>query len=470
LASLQIFRSYLKTPFLFLLVIEATVAFAMAYSANFIRFYVGIRNSEQALNFDGLLSSALIISLVTSICILSTGLYIGKIREGIAGVFIRIGLSLVMSSAVVGFIFYLLPELSLGRGVLAITYIQIFFVIGTIRVVFFELVDTSTFKSRVLVFGAGSEAAYIDRMLRRKSDRRGFQIMGYVLLDGQECNISQNKLINIDSNLFSYVIENQINEIVITSSESRKELKFDELLECKLNGVKMLDLVSFFEREAGQIRIDIVSPEWFVTSDGFKQSGFRDLFKRAFDMLVSMAIFVGTLPIQLLVVSAILIEDGFGAPIIYRQLRTGAYGKNFEVYKFRSMTSDAEKSGTAIWASKGDTRVTRIGGFLRKYRLDELPQTINVMKGQMSFVGPRPERPEFVQELATQIPYYNERHLVKPGLTGWAQLNYPYGSSTQDAFQKQLYDMYYVKNHNLFLDCLIILQTVEVVLFGKGSR
>jgi len=468
LASFQIFRSYLKTPFLFLLIIEAGVAFATVYSANFIRFYAA--GLDLSIVFDDLLGGAIVVSLATSMCILSTGLYVGKLREGMAGVLIRIALSLVMSSAVVGLIFYLFPDLSLWRGVLAIAYIQSFFIIGTIRAVFFELVDTSTFKSKVLVYGAGSEAAYIDRMLRRKSDRRGFQIVGYVLLEGQECEIDRNKLISIDSSLLEYVIENQINEVVITSSHTRKHLKLEELVECKLNGVRLLDMVSFFEREAGQIRIDIVSPEWFVTSDGFMQSSFRDFFKRAFDLLVSSIILIVTLPIQLMVIAAILIEDGWGASIIYRQRRTGTHGKSFNVYKYRSMSSDAEKSGKAIWACKGDSRVTRIGNFLRKYRLDELPQTINVIKGDMSFVGPRPERPEFVEELAAEIPYYKERHIVKPGLTGWAQLNYPYGSSVQDAYQKQIYDMYYVKNHSLFLDCLIILQTVEVVIFGKGGR
>ena len=465
---MQIFRSHLKTPFLFLLIIEAGVVFAMVYSANFIRFYTNGQDSSLA--FHDLQASAMVISLVTSICILSTGLYVGKLREGMSGVLIRIALSLVMSSVVVVIVFYLVPGIALGRGVLAIAYIQAFFIIGTIRVVFFELVDTSTFKSKVLVYGAGSEASYLDRVLRRKSDRRGFEIVGYVLLDGEECEIGRNKLVSIDSNLFDYVNEHQIDEVVITSNGTRKTPKLDELLECKLNGVNLLDMVSFFEREAGQIRIDIVSPEWFVTSDSFKQSNLRDLFKRAFDLLVSIIILIVTLPIQLVVICAILMEDGLRAPIIYRQKRTGAHGKCFNVYKYRSMSADAEGAGKAIWASKGDSRVTKIGNFLRKYRLDELPQTINVIKGEMSFVGPRPERPEFVHELADQIPYYKERHLVKPGLTGWAQLNYPYGSSIADAYQKQIYDMYYVKNHSLFLDCLILLQTVEVVLFGKGGR
>ena len=219
-----------------------------------------------------------------------------------------------------------------------------------------------------------------------------------------------------------------------------------------------------------QIRIDIMNPTWLVTSDGFQQSRMRTLVKRLFDLIVSFVLLAVSFPVQICVVLAIWFEDGIRAPIIYRQERTGENGKTFNVYKFRSMTANAEKEGKAIWAQKGDSRVTAIGGFLRKYRLDELPQVINVIKGDMSFVGPRPERPEFVGDLAEHIPYYKERHVVKPGLTGWAQLNFPYGSSMEDAYYKHLYDMYYVKNQSLFLDCLIILQTVEVILFGKGAR
>ena len=367
-------------------------------------------------------------------------------------------------------IFYLLPDLYYGRGVLALVYLQSFFIIGTLRTLFFELVDTAVFKSRVLVFGAGTNASYIDRKLRRKSDRRGFDIVGYALLENQDPQVDEIKIITIDSPLLEYVKENQIDEIVVASSDIKVKVKIDQLVDCKLNGIRVVDILSFFEREAGQIRIDIMDSTWLVTSDGFSQSRIGNILKRLFDLLVSFIVLVVSIPVQVLVVFAIWLEDGIKAPIIYRQKRVGQQGRSFNVYKFRSMVANAENEGNAIWASKGDNRVTRTGGFLRKYRLDELPQAINVIKGDMSFVGPRPERPEFVAKLSEHIPYYEERHVLKPGLTGWAQLNYPYGSSMDDAYQKQLYDMYYVKNHSLFLDCLILLQTVEVILFGKGAR
>ena len=438
------------------------------YSATFIRFYTN--NQYLADIIDGVWDSALVIALVTTVTMLSTGLYVGHLREGMAGVLIRVAISMVMSGMVVVMIFYLLPDLYYGRGILTLVYIQSFFMVGTLRALFFELVDSTVFKSRVLVYGAGENASFIDKKLRRMSDRRGFDIVGYALLDNQNAQVDDSKIVCIDTPLLKFVKANLIDEIVVASSDVNVNVKTNELVDCKLNGIRVVDILSFFEREAGQIRIDIMDPTWLVTSDGFSQSRMRDFIKRLFDLVVSFAVLVVSIPVQIVIVFAIWLEDGVRAPIIYRQERVGENGKSFNVYKFRSMISNAEKEGEAVWASEGDSRVTRTGKFIRKYRLDELPQAINVIKGDMSFVGPRPERPEFLAELSNHIPYFKERHVLKPGLTGWAQLNYPYGSSMDDAYQKQLYDMYYVKNHSLFLDCLIILQTVEVILFGKGAR
>ncbi|MDH3636564.1 MAG: TIGR03013 family PEP-CTERM/XrtA system glycosyltransferase [Gammaproteobacteria bacterium] len=468
MASVQVFKSHLKTPFLILLIAETCVVYGSVYSAIFIRFYsVGQDFADIAV---GLLDSAVVITLITAITTLSTGLYVGRLREGMAGVLIRIAISMVMSSIMVVLIFYLFPDLFLGRGVLALVYVQSFFIIGTVRTLFFELVDTSVFKSRVLVYGAGADASYIDKKLRRKSDRRGFDIFGYALLDDQNPQVDEKRIVTIDSPLLEYVNKYSIDEIVVATSDIKSRVKIDELVDCKLNGINVLDILTFFEREAGQIRIDIMDPTWLVTSDGFNQSRLRNIIKRLFDLVASFVLLVVSFPVQVLIVIAIWAEDGIGAPVIYRQMRIGEYGSSFNVYKFRSMISNAEREGNAVWASEGDSRVTGVGSFLRKYRLDELPQAVNVIKGDMSFVGPRPERPEFISELSEHIPYYKERHVLKPGLTGWAQLNFSYGSSMEDAYHKHLYDMYYVKNHSLFLDCLIILQTVEIIIFGKGAR
>jgi sugar transferase (PEP-CTERM system associated) len=237
-----------------------------------------------------------------------------------------------------------------------------------------------------------------------------------------------------------------------------------------LSGVAVIDIVDFLERESGKVRLDVLNPSWIIFSPGFDRSRFRETSKRALDVVASIALLVVALPLMVLTIAAIKIEDGLGAPVLYRQQRVGRGGRLFNVLKFRSMRTDAEQPGQAVWARKQDARVTRIGAFIRKVRIDELPQVVNVLKGDMSLVGPRPERPEFVASLEDRIPYYRERHCVKPGITGWAQLCYPYGSSEHDAAEKLQYDLYYIKNHSFVFDLMILLQTAEVVLWGQGGR
>lgn len=468
MASVRIFHSYLKTPFLLLIIFEAGVLFIAVYAASYIRFYSD-KSSFEAIIVD-LWQVALVFAVITILSMLATGLYQGQIREGFSGVLIRIVISLVASFVLTSLIFYVFPALVLGRGIMAISYLQSFFVIATARAVFFELVDSSTFKTRILVYGAGETASHIDAKLRRKADRRGFDIVGYILLPGQTCEVAKASLITCDKPLVSFVREIEVDEIVVATSDISIEISVDELVNCKLNGIEVVDILSFFEREAGQIRVDIIEPAWLVTSEGFRQSNIQNSIKKVFDITVSFVILIIAAPFLILTAIAVWLEGGGKAPIFYSQQRVGKQGALFKVYKFRSMRDDAEKPGEAVWASKTDDRVTRVGAFIRKTRLDEFPQILNVLNGTMSFVGPRPERPQFVEELAKEIPYYDVRHMVKPGVTGWAQLLYPYGSSVDDSYQKQLFDMYYVKNHTLFMDCLILLQTVEVVLFGKGAR
>ena len=244
----------------------------------------------------------------------------------------------------------------------------------------------------------------------------------------------------------------------------------EELLDCKQAGIAVTELATFFERESGMIKLTLVEPSWLVFSDGFDSSPLRLLSKRTFDVSTALIVLALAWPFMLLVALAIRIESGPGQPILYRQERVGERGKVFALTKFRSMRTDAELDGVARWATRNDDRVTRVGRIIRKARLDELPQLGNVLRGEMSLVGPRPERPQFVAELAAKIRYYNLRHCVKPGLTGWAQLRYPYGASEEDAAEKLKYDLFYVKNHNLLFDLLILIQTVEVVLFGRGAR
>jgi len=243
----------------------------------------------------------------------------------------------------------------------------------------------------------------------------------------------------------------------------------ETLLDCKMSGVDVIDIQTFFERETGKIELELLQTSWLVYSDGFRQNLLRDAIKRLFDIAASSLFLFFTWPVLALTALAIKLEDGWDAPLFYSQERVGLGGKTYHVHKVRSMRTDAEKHG-AVWATKDDNRVTRVGAFIRKTRIDEIPQIWNVLRGDMSFVGPRPERPQFVERLCEIIPHYAERHRVKPGITGWAQLLYPYGSSEHDALQKQKYDLYYTKNCSLILDILILVQTVEVVIFGKGAR
>jgi len=228
------------------------------------------------------------------------------------------------------------------------------------------------------------------------------------------------------------------------------------------------DITGFFERECNHLRMDSLYPSWLVFGSGFNQGTFRTIVKRTFDLTVSLLLLIVTLPVMLLTALLILIEDGF--PVFYCQERVGKGGETYSVIKFRSMFNNAEKEGKPRWATTDDPRVTRVGGLIRKLRIDELPQIFNVLKGEMSFVGPRPERPYFVDLLTAQVPYYNMRHSIKPGITGWAQVRYPYGASVEDAIEKLQYDLYYVKNHSLFLDLIILIDTVGVVVLSKGSR
>ena len=273
-----------------------------------------------------------------------------------------------------------------------------------------------------------------------------------------------------DKQVLELALDKGADEIVVAMDDRRGNLPIRELLDCKLRGIEVLDLQEFLERESGKIRIDLVRPGWLIFSPGFRVTRVRRFVKRLMDIAVASGILIFAIPVFILAALAIKIEEGLAAPVLYRQTRVGFGERLFELLKFRSMRIDAEENGEAVWAQENDSRVTRVGRWLRKFRIDELPQLLNVLRGEMSIVGPRPERPEFVNDLTKSIPYYSKRHTVKPGLTGWAQLNYPYGASDEDTVAKLQYDLYYVKNQSLFLDLVVILQTIEVVILGKGAR
>jgi sugar transferase (PEP-CTERM system associated) len=321
---------------------------------------------------------------------------------------------------------------------------------------------------RILVLGTGEQARMVEESLAAGT-LGNITLLGFYALDKDEDTaVSASRVITRGNALDDTVHQLGAHEIIVAVRQQRGGvLPLRALLDCRLRGVQVTDLARFFERVHGLVPIDSVKVSWLIYGDGYRQNWMRTLVKRLFDITVSAALLVLTAPVMIL--AAMLIAMESPGPVIYRQERVGLRGRTFTVLKFRSMCQDAEKDGVA-WASANDARVTRVGRLLRRTRMDELPQLINVIKGEMSFVGPRPERPEFVTTLTEQIPFYAVRNSVKPGLTGWAQVRYSYGASVEQAVKKLEYDLYYVKNHTLVLDLVILLETVRVVLLGEGAR
>ncbi|REL25195.1 TIGR03013 family PEP-CTERM/XrtA system glycosyltransferase [Thalassotalea euphylliae] len=412
---------------------------------------------------------ALVFGLVSQLTSLALGLYNSKLRENFRGLFRRILLAVAIAFSIVALInplysSFALPIEVLGLASLSGLVLVLLLRYGAHRIDFFGF-----HKRKVLVIGAGQRASIIEKRMRRDVDRQSFKVHAYVKMTGDSPDgIERETKISLDGSLVSYALDNEIDEIVVANDERRNNLPVDELFACKIRGIEVTEILDFIERETGQIAVNLIYPSWVIYSNGFTSTNYlRNTLDWLFNAAIAFTLLLITWPVMLLTAIIIKLDDGFSAPIFYRQERVGVDGHPFYIVKFRSMRVDAEKNG-AQWASENDDRTTRIGNFIRKYRIDELPQIYNVMRGDMGFVGPRPERPEFVQNLVKSIPYYNERHNVKPGLAGWAQLKYPYGATEADALEKLKYDLYYIKHRSFFLDLLILIRTVEIVVFGKG--
>jgi sugar transferase (PEP-CTERM system associated) len=382
---------------------------------------------------------------------------------------LRVLISALLGLTLMSVIFYAFPETFLGRGAFGMAFGMSVVGIIMVRALFFRLVDQDTLARRVLVLGAGKRAMAIAG-LRRKSDRRGCHIVGYVHVPGEHDEVDPELVIRRDTALLELAQPLNVDEIVIAVEDRRKNFPVHEILDCRMAGIEVMDILSFIERQLGRVELKLLHPSWLIFSDGFRYGVMRVITKRIFDVVASLLVLSVTWPFMIAAAAAIFLESGGRGPIFYHQVRVGENWQLFRLTKFRSMRVDAEADGVARWAQKNDGRVTLVGAFIRKTRIDELPQLFNVLRGDMSFVGPRPERPVFVEQLSAQIPFYSERHRVKPGITGWAQISYSYGASEEDAVHKLQYDLYYVKNYSLFLDLLILLQTAEVVLWGRGAR
>lgn len=423
---------------------------------------------------DGeLLFSVVPSALVFAVAMMILNGALGLYRVGFGGewreTLMRVAISIVLSVPVAYGVFRVLPWGVFAHEAMELNVIALLGLVVAARGFAVRRAGAGVLVKRIMVIGTGADAVAVEHALTHPANA-SLQVVGfYPAGSNDEVRVDPKRIVHFDGSLLAAANQLRVNEIIVAVKERRGGvIPLRELLDCKMAGIKVLDLSSFFERVRGQVRIDSLRASWLIYGEGFRQGWGRTLVKRIFDIVASLGLLILAAPVMVLAALAIVIEDG--APVFYRQERVGLGGRLFKVTKFRSMRRDAERDGKPRWASANDDRVTRIGRFIRKVRIDELPQLFNVLKGDMSLVGPRPERPFFVDQLTRDIPFYAVRHCVKPGVTGWAQVRYQYGSSVDDAINKLQYDLYYVKNHTLFLDTVVLFETVRVVLTGDGAH
>ncbi len=471
----RLFRQQSLRWFGVLAVVEIALLVLAPWLAIQTRFYADPVSLEAAGTMLPLQTGVFV--AVVWISMMALGMYQRHGRE-IKGVLIgtltRLVVALIGSALVLMVLFFLAPGVEVGRGVLALSLAYAFALLILSRLTFSRLANGGRLHRRALFLDAGTRASalLVDEQL--EDELRSVSIVGFAAngtgAQSSPVAVDPARMIKINGSLLDTAFEQQIDDIVVASDDMRNCLSMNELMSCRLAGINVLRLDSFYEREMGRVMLEGLLPSWFIFTPRFNSTVLRRFSRRLFDLASAAGILLVAWPVMVLVALAIWLESGGRGPVLYFQDRVGEGDKVFALVKFRSMRTDAENDGVARWAQAGDDRITRVGSLIRKLRLDELPQLYNVFMGNMSMVGPRPERPEIVAGLQRDIPYYGLRHSISPGLTGWAQLRYPYGASVEDAIEKLRYDLYYIKNQSLLFDLQILLQTVEVVLFRRGSR
>jgi sugar transferase (PEP-CTERM system associated) len=409
-----------------------------------------------------------LVTIVCQLCLYYNDFYDLTLVQSTRELVVRLLQAVGAASIVLAAMYFTMPWLMIGNGIF-VSALAVFLV-GILgwRLLFNQLTGSLKLQERILVVGTGETAR---KVVRQILDQREFayRVIGFIDDDASRVGerIVNPGIVGTPADISSLIDRHHVDRIIVGLSDRRGKLPVEELLRAKMAGIRVEDATTTYERITGKILIDDLRPSWLIFSDGFRVSRIARVLKRTIDLVLSLVIGVFALPFMALTAIAVALESG--RPILYCQERVGENGKTFTLCKFRSMRTDAEIGGTPIWAKDGDDRITHVGRFIRKARLDELPQLWNVIRGDMSFVGPRPERPFFVAELSKAIPFYQQRHAVKPGVTGWAQVKYRYGSSLEDAMEKLRYDLYYIKHLSIFFDLTIVFDTVKVVLFGKGA-
>ncbi|TPG15548.1 TIGR03013 family XrtA/PEP-CTERM system glycosyltransferase [Sphingomonas oligophenolica] len=461
---IRIFKHYLPHAVLLLGIVDAALLITAAEIGWVLRArQIGMHVAPISTRIPQLVSFA----AALQIALVAVGGYSAASFLSLRFAAARLAVAVSLGVVFLSLIFFLFPTLSLWRSSLFYSMLLAITLLVAVRAILGKALGGDRFKRRIVILGAGTRAARIETLAEKPE--ANFIVAGFVAMGESAPAVPGAVPRDAIANLAAHVVQLRATEVVLALEERRNALPLKDLLRVKTTGVLVSQISTFLERETGRIDLNSVDPSWLIFSDGFASGRMvSSVVKRAFDILASLVLLVATLPI--VVIAAIAIKLESRGPAFYRQRRVGLYNQSFDILKLRSMRADAEIGGKAVWAAERDPRVTRVGRLIRQVRIDELPQAWTVLKGEMSFVGPRPERPHFVDQLEQQLPFYAERHMVKPGITGWAQINYPYGASIDDARHKLEYDLYYAKNYSPFLDLLIMLQTLRVVLWPIGAR
>ena len=455
---MQLFNRYVSTRSLTVFGGELLLIFgSVALAASF----------QQTSALSSNLWKIALVTVVCQLCLYYNDFYDLTLVHSNRELVVRLLQAVGAASIMLAGLYFAAPGLMIGDGIFVSALFVFLLAILAWRLLFNQLTGSLRFEERILFVGTGDSARKVARQILDQHDF-AYRVIGFIDDDARRIGerIVNPAIVGTPGDIERLVKEYHVDRIVVGLSDRRGRLPIEELLRAKMTGVRVEDATTTYERVTGKILLDDLRPSWLVFSDGFRVSRLTRLLKRAIDLALSVSMGIVAFPIMVLTAIAVWLDSG--APVLYRQERVGENGRAFTLFKFRSMRHDAE-TGTPVWATAGDDRVTRVGGFIRKTRLDELPQLWNVVRGDMSFVGTRPERPFFVEELAKEIPFYQQRHAVKPGVTGWAQVKYRYGSSVEDAIEKLRYDLYYIKHLSISFDLTIVFDTVKVVLFRKGA-
>ena len=466
---LRFFKKYYPIRNVFFVVGEGLFIFLSIFLSSLIILGPGFLNHDHYL-----ILKILLIAIVCQACFYYNDLYDIKFSENFKELSLRLLQALGFTAIFLSLIYFIMPKAMIGSGIFLISICFVILIIISWRFCYTMAIERGLFNQNIILLGSADLIGKIKQEINERKD------CGYTIVS-EFPEVNHRGDLNYDQKdnpgtlcgqkyegLSEMATKWGIKKIIVAIQEKRKTFPLDELLKCRVNGIEVIDGNSFYEMLTGKLIVKAINPSWLIFSEGFHKSLTRRILKRFADLTLSITLLVLLLPLMAII--AILIKIDSKGPIFFSQERVGQNRKIYQIHKFRSMFEDAEKKSGPVWTDEDDDRITKIGKIIRKLRLDELPQIWNVLLDNMSFVGPRPEREFFVDELEKIVPYYRERHSVKPGITGWAQVSYGYGASVEDAIEKLNYDLFYIKNLSFFMDLMIVMRTIRIVLFLKGAR